>query len=167
MRFETVLVVDWSGGNDRGATPKKDAIWAGVCRGGTSEPPVYLRNRQVAEAWLAQFLTAEQEAGNTVCVGFDFPFGYPQGFAKALVGEENPLAVWDWFEAHVKDTPKTNNRFDLAGQINLEQTGGEGPFWFNGVKREIPGLSSSKPASFAPFREKRACEELAKGAFSC
>ena len=51
-RFDTVLMVDWSGGNDRGAKPKKDAIWAALVRGGRAGEPIYLRNRQVAEAWL-------------------------------------------------------------------------------------------------------------------
>ncbi|HBU55668.1 MAG TPA: molybdopterin guanine dinucleotide synthesis, partial [Sulfitobacter sp.] len=26
--FNTFVVVDWSGGNDTGPTPRKDAIWA-------------------------------------------------------------------------------------------------------------------------------------------
>ena len=32
--FDTVLIVDWSGGNDRGTRPKKDAIWTGIARAG-------------------------------------------------------------------------------------------------------------------------------------
>ena len=45
MRPDTVAVVDWSGGADTGATPRRDAIWAAVVRAGVPETPVYLRNR--------------------------------------------------------------------------------------------------------------------------
>ena len=133
--FDTYIAVDWSGGNDRGAKPKRDAIWA--CAAG--EEPVYLRNRQVAEDWLAARL--EAEAGRRVCVGFDFPFGYPAGFAEHLTGREDALALWDWFEAHIVDAPEVNNRFDIAGEINA-RVSGVGPFWFNGLKRRLPRKAS-------------------------
>ena len=126
--FDTFVIVDWSGGNDRGATPKKDAIWAAVNRGGAAEAPVYLRNRSVAEDWLADLFLAEQAVGHRVLAGFDFPFGYPAGFAKALTGQADPIALWQWFEDRVEDTPKANNRFQLAGEINRAIGGGQGPF---------------------------------------
>jgi len=77
VSFDTVLMVDWSGGNDRGPTPKKDAIWACAAREGIADEPIYMRNRQVAEAWITEFLQAEQDAGRRVLAGFDFAFGYP------------------------------------------------------------------------------------------
>ncbi|RLJ41081.1 molybdopterin molybdotransferase [Litoreibacter meonggei] len=159
--FDTYIAVDWSGGNDRGATPKADAIWACVA----GEEPVYLRNRQLAEDWLATRL--ETEAGKRVCVGFDFPFGYPAGFAKHLTGDEDALALWDWFEARIEDVPKSNNRFDVAGAINANLPD-IGPFWGNGLKRDIDhlprkGLSRTN----GDFAERRAVEKLAKGSFSC
>ena len=43
--FETVAVVDWSGGNDTGPKPRKDAIWLAVAGQGKVAEPVYLRNR--------------------------------------------------------------------------------------------------------------------------
>ena len=43
MSFDTVVMVDWSGGNDRGAAPKQDAIWAAVVREGAALPSHYLR----------------------------------------------------------------------------------------------------------------------------
>ena len=33
--FDTVAIVDWSGGNDTGTRPRKDAIWLGITRDGT------------------------------------------------------------------------------------------------------------------------------------
>ncbi|MCR8826098.1 molybdopterin-binding protein [Pseudosulfitobacter koreensis] len=163
--FDTVIVVDWSGGNDRGPTPKADAIWACVARSGTPEAPVYLRNRQVAEAWIGDMLQAERTAGRRVLAGFDFPFGYPRGFARAMAGSDDPLALWDWFAARIEDAPKANNRFDVAGAIN-RSLGTNGPFWGNGLKRDVDGLPRTKVGYQNPFAERRRAEKLAKGAFA-
>ena len=165
--FDTFVTVDWSGGNDRGPTPCKDAIWAGVTRGGVPDDPVYLRNRQVAEDWLRSLFEAELAAGRRVLAGFDFPFGYPKGFCRALTGGDDPLALWDWFEARVEDALKANNRFDLAGEINRCIGQGAGPFWANGLKRDIAGLPRRKEGYANPFADRRAAEVQAKGAFTC
>ncbi|MEM9578482.1 MAG: gephyrin-like molybdotransferase Glp [Pseudomonadota bacterium] len=159
-------MVDWSGGNDRGPRPVRDAIWASVAREGRAEEPVYLRNRQVAEDWIADQIEQERAAGRRVMVGFDFPFGYPAGFAEALTGDASPFAVWEWFEARVEDDPKSNNRFDLAGEIN-RRFPGQGPFWGNGLARDIDGLPRTKERYANPFPERRAAEKQAKGAFTC
>lgn len=167
MRFDTLVMVDWSGGNDRGPAPKKDAIWAAVIRAGQALPPRYLRNRQVAEAWLSRLFADEIAAGRRVLAGFDFPFGYPAGFAETLVRKAGPLALWDWFARHLTDTPKANNRFALAGQINALFPG-VGPFWFNGGRQDVAGLPRKGTDRHGHgLVEKRQCERLAKGAFSC
>jgi molybdopterin molybdotransferase len=165
--FDTFVMVDWSGGNDRGLTPKKDAIWAAVHRSGVPEAPVYLRNRAVAEDWLVDLLTSERAAGRRLLAGFDFPFGYPAGFAKALTGSSDPFAVWKWFEARVEDSPKANNRFALAGQINRQLGVGNGPFWFSPPSMEIDGLPRTKADYANPFSDSRRAEMQAKGAFTC
>ena len=165
--FDTIVMVDWSGGNDRGATPKKDAIWVGVNRGGVADEPVYLRNRQLAETWLGDFFTTERAAGRRVLAGFDFPFGYPAGFAAALTGSEDPLMVWQWFEQRLQDNAKTNTRFELAAEINQLLGGGKGPFWFSPPSKRIDGLPATKQHYANPFPEKRLCEAHAKGAFTC
>lgn len=165
MTFDTFLMVDWSGGNDRGATPKKDAIWVCAARGGIADEPVYLRNRQVAESWINTFVSAERAAGRTVMAGFDFAFGYPQGFGTTLTGSDDPFAIWDWFAARVEDAPQSNNRFDLAGQINA-MFPGIGPFWGNGLKRDIDDLPRKGLArTNHGVTEKRTAEQQAKGAF--
>lgn len=164
--FDTFAMVDWSGGNDRGAAPKRDAIWACVASGGASAEPVYLRNRALAEAWLSDLIETELAAGRRLCLGFDFPFGYPAGFAAALTGSADPLELWDWFEPRIEDAPGANNRFDLAGAIN-RGFGGRGPFWGNGLKRDIGGLPRTKSGYANPFAERRAVERLATGSFTC
>lgn len=166
--FDTFVMVDWSGGNDTGARPRKDAIWAGVSRSGAAEAPVYLRNRIDAEAWIAALIDTEAQAGRRTLIGFDFPFGYPAGFAEAVTGDSDPFALWDWFEARIQDSPLANNRFDLAGELNLALGTGNGPFWANGLpNRDIPGLPRTKAGYENPFSDRRHAETLAKGAFTC
>lgn len=165
--FHSYAMVDWSGGNDTGPRPRRDAIWVGLVRDGVAAPPLYLRNRAGAEAWLTGLIEQELSAGRRLCLGFDFPFGYPQGFAAALTGRADPLALWDWFEARIVDAPKANNRFDLAGDINLRLGRGLGPFWGNGLKRDIAGLARNKHGYANPFADRRRVEHLAKGSFTC
>lgn len=167
--FDSVLMVDWSGGNDRGAKPKKDAIWACLGRGGRTEAPVYLRNRGVAEAWIGETIASERAAGRRVLAGFDFPFGYPEGFARALTGSGDPRAVWRWLAARIEDAPKANNRFDVAAEINRAFPG-IGPFWGNGLRRDIPDLprkGTARTYLWAPKRRAAEREAGAKGAFTC
>ena len=166
--FQTIAMVDWSGGNDTGTNPREDAIWVAVSRLGQLEAPVYLRNRVEAEKWLAGLIDAEMQASRRVLIGFDFPFGYPKGFAAALTGRADPFAVWEWFERQIQDTPTLNNRFDLAGQINQALGQGQGPFWSNGLrKRDIAGLPRTKAGYVNPFPDRRAAELRAKGSFTC
>lgn len=168
MQFDTILIVDWSGGNDTGRRPRKDAIWAAVARTGEATiPRVYLRNRIVAVTWLADLLGAELRAGRRVLAGFDFPFGYPAGFAERLTGRADPLAVWDWMAEHLEDAPEGNNRFDLAGRINA-MFPGVGPFWFNASPRDIAHLPRKGRARDGHgMAERRAVEVRAKGSFTC
>ena len=79
-RFDTIAVVDWSGGNDTGPKPRKDAIWLAVARQGAVDDPIYLRNRRLAEAALGDVIEEEASAGRRLLIGFDFPFGYPKAF---------------------------------------------------------------------------------------
>lgn len=165
--FDTVVVVDWSGGNDRGPHPKKDAIWAAVVRGDRAEAPHYLRNRAAADDWLCNLFTHELAAGRRVLAGFDFPFGYPDGFAARVVGSPDPLALWNWYRDNLDDWPRGNNRFALAARLNARFPG-IGPFWFNALAKDIPGLPRKGRARHGHgMCERRLCERHAGGAFSC
>ena len=165
-RFDSFAMVDWSGGNDTGPRPRKDAIWMGVVRDGREEPPVYLRNRAVAEETITSLIHEELDAGRRLCIGFDFPFGYPTGFAKALTGSADPFTLWEWLDARVEDSPKANNRFDLAAEIN-RRFPGTGPFWFNGLTRDIADLPRKDTRQGHGMADRRRVEELTKGAFTC
>ena len=64
-------------------------------------------------------------------VGFDFPLGYPAGFAARL-GLSGPpwRAVWDEIAGLITDDERNrNNRFDVADALNRRVSGGGFPFW--------------------------------------
>jgi len=164
-RFDSFAMLDWSGGNDTGPRPRRDAIWLGLVRAGVEEEPLYLRNRVVAEVALAALIEQECAAGRRLMIGCDFPFGFPAGFVTALTGSHDPFAVWDWLEARIEDTPKANNRFDLAGGINARFPG-VGPFWFNGLAREIEGLPRRDTRHGHGLSDRRRADAGAPGSFS-
>jgi len=163
--FDSFAMLDWSSGNDTGPRPRRDAIWLGCVRGGAEETPRYLRNRVEAEAALVDLIETERAAGRRLFIGCDFPFGFPKRFARALTGCDNPFAVWDWLEARIEDAPRANNRFDVAGEINARFPG-VGPFWFNGLKREIAGLPRRDTRAGHGLPDRRCADEGAPGSFS-
>ena len=164
--FDTVAIVDWSGGNDTGPRPRKDAIWLGITRNEKDQEPVYIRNRTLAEEILQNLIAEETAANRRLFIGFDFPFGFPTGFARALTGSDNPLDLWAWFAEHVTDSPRANNRFDLAARINTRFPG-IGPFWFNALKADLPHLPRKDTRKGHGLPEKRAIETRTKGSFPC
>ena len=159
-------MVDWSGGADTGPRPRKDAIWAAVWRAEQLEPAVYLRNRALALDWLSALVAAEAAAGRRLLVGLDFPFGYPAGFAARVTGRADPLALWDWLAAALDALPAGEGRFDLAAALN-RRFPGTGPFWFNGLRRDIPDLPrQGRVVGGHGLPLRRAAEAQAPGAFS-
>jgi molybdopterin molybdotransferase len=166
--FDTVLVVDWSAGKRAGPTPRKDAIWLGITSGGVSREPRYCRTRQEAERHIVQLIGAETAAGRRLLCAFDFPFGYPVGFARLVTGSDDPLSLWGWLGAQITDAPDgTNNRYDVAEQINA-MTPGAGPFWGKPHKERWPGLPYRKAGIvYDSISERRQCDSLAKASSSC
>ena len=166
--FDTILIVDWSAGKRAPATPSKDAIWLGVARGGSCDEPVYCRTRAEAEAWITRFLGEEHAAGRRVLAGFDFPFGYPTGFAARVTGSDDPFALWSWLAARIKDAPDgANNRYAVAEEIN-GLFDGLGPFWGKPKEDAWPGIPYRKAGVvFDAVAERRACDLVAGASSSC
>ncbi|MFQ6753384.1 molybdopterin-guanine dinucleotide biosynthesis protein B [Cereibacter sphaeroides] len=127
--FDTVIAVDWSGASvPSPRKPSSDAIWIGVASP-LGETVSYHRTRADAEAHLNDLFAFELTAGRRVLAGFDFPFGYPEGFAPRLTGQAFAPALWDWLEARIEDGPdNANTRFQFADRINAGFPG-QGPFW--------------------------------------
>lgn len=166
--FDTVLVADWSAGKRAGPKPKKDAIWLGLTRDGVSQEPIFCRSRREAEREIVQLIEAETAADRRLLCAFDFPFGYPQGFARQVTGSDDPFAVWDWFEAHIEDAQDgSNNRFDVAEKLN-GMFQGLGPFWGKSHKDRWPAVPYVKSGiRFDQVVEKRACDTISKASSSC
>lgn len=130
--FDRYVVVDWSAS----AKPNTgaDSIWigaaghAGVPTWETANPST----RREAFELLRDRLSVDSLRGRRVLVGFDFPLGYPAGFAEAVCPSwRNPwLGVWKSLQRAIKDDAKNaNNRFDAAGQFNHLIGLQTGPFW--------------------------------------
>jgi molybdopterin molybdotransferase len=166
--FDTFIVADWSAAKRAPARPSKDAIWIGIVRDGLAQEPLYFRNRIDAEAWLTGYIADETKAGRRMLATFDFPFGYPSGFARSVTGSDDPLVLWDWFETYVVDHEDgSNNRFELAEQINA-MTPGAGPFWGKAHRDRWPGLPYRKEGIvYDRVSEKRCCDHVARASSSC
>lgn len=159
MRFDTFVVVDWSGASKPSPVGEsKDAIWIGIAREQGVEAS-YHRTRAAATETLAQLFEAERAAGRRVLAGFDFPFAYPKGFAEALTGRSDPFAIWEALAQRIEDAPdNANNRLEVAAEIN-RLFPGSGPFWGNGMARDIQDLPRTKQGYANPFAETRTCDE--------
>jgi precorrin-8X/cobalt-precorrin-8 methylmutase len=145
--FDTFTMVDWSAAN----VPRqgRDSIW--ICwhdRQGErlDNPPT----RHAAKALLCERLAAACEKGERVLLGFDFPFGYPAGFAARLgLGGPPWRALWDEIARLVADEPgNRNNRFDVAAVLNERVSNGPFPFWGCPRGRAGPFLAATHPGSY-------------------
>lgn len=164
MIFATHVMVDWSARSAPSPLRESaDALW--LCVAGRA--PQYFRTRAELVAWLAAFVAEERAGGRRVLAGFDFPFGYPQGFAARLTGRAEALAVWDWLGARVTDGPDNrHNAFAVAEAINAEFGGG--PFWGRPRGAAHPGVPERKADLAAVgLPDFRRVEAVAKGAKSC
>lgn len=166
--FDTVLAVDWSAAKRKPQRASKDAIWLGVARSGTAEQQIYCRSRQEAEVWISRFLEDEQAAGRRVLAAFDFPFGYPRGFARRITGSDDPFALWQWLEERIEDDEDgSNNRFDVASEIN-RLFSGAGPFWGKPDAARWPDIPYRKAGiTYEDPAERRSADLAAKAASSC
>jgi precorrin-8X/cobalt-precorrin-8 methylmutase len=127
-RFDHYVIVDWSAAS----LPKtgRDSIW--IChRGPDRETCDNPATRHLARLMLADTLAAAAARGERVLVGFDFPFGYPAGFAGRLRLQGDPWrAVWDEIARLLHDgADNHNNRFAVAAELNRRISGGRFPFW--------------------------------------
>jgi hypothetical protein len=129
------VIVDWSAAG----TPKtgRDSIWicAVACHGGRDGTETLLENpptRHAAKLRLRELLEDAVRSGERVLAGFDFPFGYPSGFAARLGLTSSPpwRAVWDEIASLLEDDERNrNNRFEVGATLNRRISSGRFPFW--------------------------------------
>jgi precorrin-8X/cobalt-precorrin-8 methylmutase len=127
--FDHYVIVDWSASS----RPKtgRDSIW--IChRGQDGERLENPPTRHLARLLLGDILAAAAGRGERVVLGFDFPFGYPAGFARRLGLNGAPAwrAIWDEIAALLHDGEDNgNDRFALGAHLNRRISGGRFPFW--------------------------------------
>ena len=169
--FDSFVIVDWSAASQ----PKtgRDSIW--ICRVGVDgesflNPPT----RHAAKAVLAGMLAAASERGERAVVGFDFPFGYPAGFAARLSLTGTPWrALWDEIAGLLHDDENNrNDRFEVGAMLNRRVSNGNGrfPFWGCpvGFTHDFLGPRHHRGhTSDEPLKERRLIDEWMVGAQPC
>lgn len=148
--FDVIIVVDWSAQ----ATPKSgpDSIWSYELD--TADGSAVLANhrtRHAARDHLAGRL--RHHTGRRALAGFDFPFGYPAGFAVAAgiarPGEQPWQATWRHLAEQVTDDARNrNNRWIVAADLNRRI--GHHAFWGVPARRAGRHLASTKRLSLPP-----------------
>ncbi len=157
--FGAYLMVDWSAAAQPRTGP--DSIWIARLRAGEVRPE--LENpatRAEATDRILAMIAEERRAGRRVLAGFDFALGYPEGFAAPFGGDWR--GVWSAIAAGLTDGPaNANDRFDFAARLNGAFEG-DGPFWGNGLKRDVDGLPRTRPKA-GPLPRLRHAEARATG----
>jgi hypothetical protein len=171
--FNAYVIVDWSAASkpNTGA----DSVWIGVLKRDVRfrlafeafNPPT----RAEAEKRVVAVLDDLKKRNERALLGFDFPLGFPRGFASALKLPGQPAwrAAWDQIDKMVKDkADNTNNRFGVASEINRRLTGGPFPFWGCPPKDALTTLQPKRAREHGPgdLPEMRHADLAAKGASS-
>lgn len=158
--FDRYVMIDWSANS----VPKrgKDSIWVAITdRHGRVEMLSNPRTRRETASLLVEILN---DSLDRTFVGCDFSFGYPAGFAPAIIG--SPAATWRdlwlWVSDRIQDDDKNrNNRFSVAAEMNdrCEQLVDARPLWGHPGSHACEGVSRYRPESYAPFDEFRLTEQ--------
>jgi precorrin-8X/cobalt-precorrin-8 methylmutase len=169
------VIVDWSAAG----APKtgRDSIWICVvdCHEGRGGAERLLENpptRHAAKALLRRVLGDCFGRGERVLAGFDFPFGYPAGFAASLglAGDQPWRSVWDEIASLVADDERNrNNRFEVGARFNERISGKRFPFWGcpAGRANEFLGPTHHRGHGTERLAEKRLIDTWMRGAQPC
>lgn len=149
-------MVDWSAAS----VPRrgKDSIWIGLRVAGGGMRLENMPTRAAARARLEQMFRQLTGAGHRVLAGFDFPFGYPRGTARALKLRGAPWhAMWCLLASEIEDGPdNANDRFEVAARLNRHLSGTGGPFWGHPQGRDYaPYLGPRRPRRASALPEQR------------
>src|SRR5260221_947983 len=151
-------MVDWSAAG----VPRTgaDSIWVHVldARGDrlALDNPA---TRAHATAMIADWAKRLVARGRRLLVGFDFPFGYPAGFAAAI-GTSGWRGTWDHLRRHLDDRDDNgNDRFRLAAALNQQLSNGPAPFWGCPDGAAGPFLAGRKLGGWSGLPDRRLVEQ--------
>src|ERR1051326_759714 len=166
--FDNYVIVDWSAANHR--KTGRDSIW--VChRGPGGERCENPETRHRARLLLAEIIAEAHTRGERVLLGFDFPFGYPAGFARRLSLPGPPWrALWDEIARLIEDDDENrNNRFEIGAALNRRISGARFPFWGCPAGRATEHLGPRHHNGHAAdgLAEKRLIDHWMRGAQPC
>lgn len=139
------IAIDWSAKSGLSpAKPSKDALWASKSVLHEEEPQsTYFRSRAECVQYVKEEIQDAKKSGERVLIGFDFAFGYPSGYAKAL----GIKGGWRNFISHlselIRDEENVNNRFEVADQLNA-RLGKQGPLWGHPATHSYSNLGPKK-----------------------
>lgn len=167
--FDHFITVDWSSrATPSPVKPSKDAIWLAQASADGKVSTKYFRTRAACADYLEKRLRYLAKAEKRVLIGWDFTFGYPKGFARALKMKKKPAwrQVWRLIAGLIRDKPNNhNNRFSVGAELNRRITSGSGPFWGVPIGQSGIFLGSKKDFSYpvitkwATLVEKRLVEK--------
>ena len=158
------LAIDWSARNHPSPKqPTKDAIWLAEAAANGPITTHYFRTRYACRDYVLKRLTSLKN--ERVLIGWDFSFGYPQGFAAALglTGHPPWRAVWDHLTDLIEDGPDNrSNRFEVGSRLNAQIGAPAGPFWGVPAGRRHLHLHAKRTFTYpvACLPERRAVELL-------
>jgi len=169
--FDTFVIIDWSAANQ--PNTGRDSIWiCAVDRDGVQRLIENPRTRHGAKNLLGGLLSEATARGERVLLGFDFPFGYPAGFAQRLGLNTSPpwRAVWDEIAGCLKDAENNkNDRLTVAADFNRRISNGSFPFWGCpvGFTHEFLGPKHHNDHQVKGLAEKRLIDCWMVGAQPC
>jgi len=169
--FNAYVMVDWSAAAK--PTTGADSVWIGVLKRDVRFRMAFEAHnpatRAEAEKLLVGILQDRAKRSERTLLGFDFPLGFPRGFAAAMnLAQDEPwLAVWNQLDRMVRDRPgNINNRFGVGSEINRRLTGGPFPFWGCPPRDVLTTLQPKRGREHGPgdLPEFRHVDLAAKGA---
>lgn len=150
--FDAYIFIDWSAANRPGRKqPSPNEIWIGEqIRHQGCLPEKYCCSRSDSIEYIVDILKGHIRQKRRVLIGFDFPYGYPKGFANSLGddnGSQSWWKTWEELSRRIKDAANNkNNRFQVANDLNAKIGGSPpGPFWGHPVGQTWPNLKPKSP----------------------
>jgi hypothetical protein len=156
--FDDYIAVDWSAGS--GPKRGRDSVWLCAHRSAPENPSTRDEATRRVRALLRELVGRRRR----VLVGFDFPYGYPEGFADLVAPGDGPAwrRTWNLLSRLVRDDEANrNNRFEAATALNV----GGGPFWGCPSGCASARLTTKRGIAFPHLglAERRAVERAVRG----